>query len=96
MATVGHLITLTGVIFFFLMMLDTAYERRCSTSITLGIPRWYKRANYYIYKICFNGVNLKKMSELPSYKIREFLTRFYTNEYEKFKFFFILKKNLPL
>jgi hypothetical protein len=39
MATVGHLITLTGIIFFFFMLIDTAYEKRCLISSTLGIPR---------------------------------------------------------
>jgi hypothetical protein len=39
MATVGHLITLTGVIFFFLMLGDAAYEGRNSTAVTLGLPR---------------------------------------------------------
>jgi hypothetical protein len=39
MATVGHFITLTGVLFFFLMMLDSHIERRVGTPISLGIPR---------------------------------------------------------
>ena len=96
MATVGHLITLTGVVFFFFMLFDTAYEKRCAISSTLGLPRWYKRAHYYIYKICYNFLNTKKMSGIPGYKVREFLSRSYCVEFEKFKFFFIIKKNLPL
>lgn len=96
MATVGHLITLTGVIFFFFMLFDTAYEKKCLISTTLGLPRWYKRVHYYIYKICYNFLNAQKMSNLPGYRVREFLSRSYSIEFEKFKLFRILKKNLPL
>jgi hypothetical protein len=39
MATVGHFITLTGVLFFFIMLLDSHIERRVGTPLTLGIPR---------------------------------------------------------
>jgi heme/copper-type cytochrome/quinol oxidase subunit 1 len=39
MATVGHFITLIGVIFFFFMLTDTAFERRCTAASTLGLPR---------------------------------------------------------
>jgi hypothetical protein len=96
MATVGHLITLTGVIFFFFMMLDTAYERRCTTSTTLGLPRWYKRANYYIYKICYFDCNSKKLAKLPGVLIRDFLTVYYNNEFEKFRFVIIYTNNLAV
>jgi heme/copper-type cytochrome/quinol oxidase subunit 1 len=96
MATVGHLITLTGVIFFFIMMGDSVYEGRCATSITLGIPRWYKRAHYYIYKICHVNFSLEKLSFFPSFKIRKFLTRFFNNEFELFRFYLIKKNNIPL
>jgi hypothetical protein len=39
MASVGHFITLIGVIFFFFMLIDSAIERRVATYSTLGIPR---------------------------------------------------------
>jgi hypothetical protein len=39
MASVGHLTTLIGVMFFFLMMLDSHIERRIAVHSTLGIPR---------------------------------------------------------
>jgi hypothetical protein len=39
MSTTGHFITLVGIIFFFLMLLDSHIERRIATPITLGIPR---------------------------------------------------------
>jgi len=39
MASVGHLITMLGIIFFFLMLLDSHIERRVAVYSTLGIPR---------------------------------------------------------
>jgi hypothetical protein len=39
MASVGHLTTLIGVMFFFLMLLDSHIERRVAVHNTLGIPR---------------------------------------------------------
>jgi hypothetical protein len=39
MATTGHLITLLGICFFFLMLLDSHLERRVFVYSTLGIPR---------------------------------------------------------
>jgi hypothetical protein len=39
MSTAGHFITLIGIVFFFLMMLDSHIERRVQTPLSLGIPR---------------------------------------------------------
>jgi hypothetical protein len=39
MASVGHLTTLIGSMFFFLMLLDSHIERRIAVHSTLGIPR---------------------------------------------------------
>jgi hypothetical protein len=39
MASVGHLTTLIGVMFFFFMLLDSHIERRVAVHSTLGIPR---------------------------------------------------------
>jgi len=39
MASVGHFVTLVGVFFFFLMMLDSHIEKKVATPISLGIPR---------------------------------------------------------
>jgi heme/copper-type cytochrome/quinol oxidase subunit 1 len=95
MATVGHLITLTGVIFFFFMLIDTIHERRSTASSTLGLPRWYKRVHYYLYKICYNNQNNTKLSILPGSKIRLFLTKAFNNEFEKYHFVYILKIHSP-
>jgi len=39
MASVGHFTTLIGIVFFFIMLLDSHIERRVAVHSTLGIPR---------------------------------------------------------
>jgi hypothetical protein len=39
MSTAGHFITLVGIFFFGLMLLDSHIERRIATPISLGVPR---------------------------------------------------------
>jgi hypothetical protein len=39
MATAGHLVTLIGLVFFFLMILDSHIERRVVVYNNLGVPR---------------------------------------------------------
>jgi hypothetical protein len=39
MASTGHMIALVGIIFFFLMLLDSHIERRVVVYSTLGLPR---------------------------------------------------------
>jgi len=39
MASAGHFVTLVGVFFFFLMLLDSHIEKKIATPLSLGIPR---------------------------------------------------------
>jgi len=39
MATTGHLITMMGIVFFFLMILDSHIERKVAVYTPLGAPR---------------------------------------------------------
>jgi hypothetical protein len=73
------------------MLTDTAFERRCTAASTLGLPRWYKRATYYIFKICYINYNAIKLSNIPGFAIREFLTRVYSNEYERYTYGMLAK-----
>ena len=82
MATVGHFITMTGVLFFFFMFLDSHIERRVGTPMSLGIPRWHKRILYYIFKIRYLQYVNKKLTRLPNSDVRIYLTNPYFNEYE--------------
>ena len=70
MATAGHLVTLVGIMFFFFMLLDSHIERRMATPLTLGIPRWHKRVQYYIFKIRYLQYTNKKLYRLPNYNVR--------------------------
>lgn len=85
MASVGHLTTLIGVLFFFLMLLDSHIERRVAVHSILGVPRWHKRVLYYIFKIRYLQYVNKRLSRLPNSKVRILLSNSYFNEYEKYK-----------
>jgi len=39
MATTGHLITMMGIVFFFLMILDSHIEKKVAIYSPLGTPR---------------------------------------------------------
>ena len=82
MASTGHMITLVGIIFFFLMLLDSHIERRVVVYSTLGLPRWHKRIQYYLFKIRYIQSVNKRLTRLPNSKVRKFLTARYNNEYE--------------
>ena len=66
------MLTIISGIFFFLMLGDSAIERKISTNTNFGIPRFNKRILYYIYKITF----------LQNIKAQTLLTRV---KYEKSK-----------
>jgi len=85
MATTGHLTTLVGLFFFLLMILDSHIERRVAVYNTLGVPRFHKRVQYYIFKIRYLQLVNKKLTVLPNSNIRSFLTKGYFNEYEVYK-----------
>jgi heme/copper-type cytochrome/quinol oxidase subunit 1 len=85
MASVGHLTTLIGVMFFFLMLLDSHIERRVAVHNTLGIPRWHKRVLYYVFKIRYLQYTTKKLTRLPNSKVRLLLSNPYFNEFEIYK-----------
>jgi len=82
MATTGHLITILGVCFFFVMLLDSHLERRVAVYSSLGLPRWHKRVQYYVFKIRYLQYVNKRLARLPNYNVRSYLTNSYFNEYE--------------
>lgn len=86
MASVGHLTTLIGVMFFFFMLLDSHLERRVAVHSILGIPRWHKRVLYYVFKIRYLQFMNKKLYRLPNSKVRILLSNSYFNEFEYYKF----------
>ena len=58
MASVGHLITMLGVVFFFFMLLDSHFEKKIFICKNKGLPRWNKRIQYLLFKI--RSVQLSK------------------------------------
>lgn len=53
LSSIGHLLTIISVIFFFLMLVDSAIDRKIHTLATFGVPRFNKRILFYIFKINF-------------------------------------------
>jgi hypothetical protein len=82
MASVGHFTTLVGIVFFFFMLFDSHVEKRLATHSTLGIPRWHKRAQYYIFKIRYLQVMAKALSRFPKNSAKKILSKPYFNEFE--------------
>ena len=85
MASVGHFTTLVGIVFFFLMLFDSHVEKRLATHSTLGIPRWHKRTQYYLFKIRYLQLASKAVSRFPKNSARSILAKPYFNEFEVFE-----------
>ena len=85
MASTGHMITLVGTLFFFCMIVDSHLERRVVVYSTLGLPRWHKRVQYYMFKIRYLQLTNVRLTSLPNFKVRSYLTQHYFNEYEVYK-----------
>lgn len=82
MSTAGHIITLVGILFFCLMLLDSHIERRIAAPLSLGVPRWNKRVSYYIFKIRYLQYTNRKLMRIPNYNINSLITSKYFNEYD--------------
>lgn len=82
MSSIGHIITLMSIIFFFFMFADSSYERRAFISSILGVPRWHKRISYYLFKLKYLQTMSNQIKSFPSKIIRMLLSKPYDNEYE--------------
>ena len=71
MATVGHLITMVGVLAFYSMLLDSHIERKISSFIISLIPRLNKRASYYLHKLISFSINSINFKLLPCAKAQQ-------------------------
>lgn len=54
LATIGHFLVLVSILFFFLGLGESFLEKKIYTHNTLGIPRFNKRVNYYLFKVRYN------------------------------------------
>ena len=59
MATTGHLVTMVGVLAFYIMLLDSHLERKITSYIVSLIPRLNKRVTYYLNKL----INFKQFGD---------------------------------
>jgi hypothetical protein len=70
MATVGHLITMLGVAFFFATIIDSFIERKVPAFYSYGVPRFYKRTSYYLFKVRHFRFTKKQNQIFPNPKAR--------------------------
>jgi hypothetical protein len=75
MATAGHLVTLTGVFFFYLTIYDSYREKKLGTPLNFMIPRVNKRVLYYLHKITYLLNEKNKHKQIPSKNVRIFIIK---------------------
>jgi heme/copper-type cytochrome/quinol oxidase subunit 1 len=82
----GHLLSIAGIMSFFIMIFDSLRQSRAVTRNTFGISRFNTRLNFYIYEISrtkyiqrkgwylarFNNLNILKFNN-QNYQNNEFL-----------------------
>ena len=54
LSTIGHFLVIVSIVFFFLGLAESFLEKKIYTHNTLGIPRFNKRINYYLFKVRYN------------------------------------------
>ena len=70
MSSLGHLLTIISIFFFFLMVGDSIIEKKLYSNIFIGVPRLHKRVNYYFFKI-----NFLKFNNNNNFKILKFFDK---------------------
>ena len=59
LASTGHILTLVSIVFFFIILAESNISKRVNITQTYGTPRFYKRVNYFLFKINFlNNINV--------------------------------------
>lgn len=86
LASCGHFLTMTGICFFLLGILDSNNEKKHSTLLNFGIPKLAKRVHYYIFKLKYNYYWDEVAKNLPQVNIRKYLIENSFNEYECYSF----------
>lgn len=67
LATIGHFLVIISIVFFFLGLAESFLEKKIYTHNTLGIPRFNKRINYYLFKVRYNQYINSINSNMLSY-----------------------------
>lgn len=61
LATTGHLLNVISVFFFFLVLFDSNFYSIGETPNNFNIPRFYKRIQFFTFKITYKKFLLKKL-----------------------------------
>ena len=70
MATVGHLVTMLGVISFYTMLFESHLEKKTTVFIYHIVARFNKRVLYYLYKYIYIYLTTKAIALVPSARIQ--------------------------
>jgi hypothetical protein len=70
MSTVGHFITMIGVLAFYTTLFEAHLEKKLTYYLFSLVPRLNKRMCYYLLKIINFQIQLKLLSITPDKKTR--------------------------
>ena len=70
MSTVGHFITMLGVLAFYTTLFEAHLEKKLTYYLFSLVPRLNKRISYYLLKIINFQTQLKTLSITPDKKTR--------------------------
>jgi heme/copper-type cytochrome/quinol oxidase subunit 1 len=74
MATVGHLVTMIGVIAFYTMLIESHVEKKTTVFLYHIVARFNKRITYYLYKYLHIYLFNKNISLLPNKTTNIYIT----------------------
>jgi hypothetical protein len=74
MATVGHFITMLGVLAFYTAILEAHLEKKITYYLFSLIPRLNKRVCYYLLKLINLQTQIKALSFTPNKQTRSVIT----------------------
>jgi hypothetical protein len=70
MSTVGHFITMIGVLAFYTTLFEAHLEKKITYYLFSLVPRLNKRMSYYLLKLIVIQAQLKAVSLIPDKKTR--------------------------
>ena len=73
MSTVGHFITMLGVMAFYTAIFEAHLEKKITYYLFSLVPRLDKRVCYYILKLINLQLQNKALSITPNKKTRQFI-----------------------
>lgn len=75
LSTIGHFLVLISILFFFLGLAESFLEKKIYTHNTLGIARFNKRINYYLFKVRYNQYVASINNNTLNFKQHSFIKR---------------------